>query len=122
MVVSHSAAIMTEGLPAMGSGAAEATCAVARAGTCPGPSIGSEKSQGCSEEVVPWLGLGYTDVWGSTGPGPQKQTPDEMWLWADLTAALSLTGSEPCSAPGQSDQNGSATHDQKEVARRSGTL
>lgn len=79
-VVSHGAAIMTEGLPAMGSVAAEAPCAVARAGTCPDPSTGSEKSQGRSEEVVPWLGLGHADVWGSTGPGPQKQTPDEMRL------------------------------------------
>lgn len=67
----------------------------------------------------PWarrcLGLHWP---GSPEADPRRNAA----LCADLTDTLSLAGSEPCSAPGQSDQNGSATHDQKEVARRSGTL
>lgn len=84
-MVSYATAIMTEGPAWDGQWGHQGPLHFGQSWHLPRTLyLGWSKPRAALRRLCPSLGLGHADVWDSTSPSPQKQTPDEMWLcvWA----------------------------------------
>lgn len=106
---------LRRGLPGVGSGAPTAPCTAPGAGTCLGPSPGvGAILKAALRRPCPLLGLGYPGVLDSPSAIPGSRPKMKCGFMCGPSEALSLTSSEPASAPDQPDEDGRAMQDQKE--------